>query len=273
MERWEWFKMKSELGRINDNLDIANKTDLKKQKVDIDSPVKTGKEANLKKIDKSDIWKNTREKISDIVNRPVEIPRKFYSSYGDRLKMVPEKNGEWTGRPGESVFKSNKPEIREALTEYGIEGIKYKDGVPDFSPITDTSVNINMDTNRPSNFKKADAACAEKWNKDNRDGRNDWNPRDVTKWRKDNDYTWHERSDCKTCQLIPREIHDAHSHTGGCFECGIRDQQKENKITYKTQEGIEFEAQEAWDMEHPDWYSYDDYEEVYDPVWNELDDD
>lgn len=42
------------------------------------------------------------------------------------------------------------------------------------------------------------------------------------------------------------------------------------KTMCKTKEEIEFEAQEAWDRDHPDQYDYDD--EEYDPICDELDD-
>ena len=233
MERGERVEMNPEIGKINDNLDKVKKSDTKNQKIDIDSPVKVGKDIKAKQADTADAGKNLRDKISDFVNRPTEIPRRFYGSYLERYNRVPKNDGEWTGRIGESVFKSNKPEVIEAQKKYGIEGIKYTDCIPDFSPVADTSVKINMTKNIWDNYPNADAVCAEKWNKEKRNGRNDWTGRDVKTWRNENKFTWHECTDRKTCQLIPREIHDAYRHTGGRFECGLKGLQKDQGVFQK----------------------------------------
>ena len=226
MEREERVEMNPEIGKTNDNLDKVKKPDTKNLKIDIDSPVKVDKDIKAKQADTADAGKNLRDKIFDVINRPAEIPRHFYTSYLERYKRVPKNDGEWTGKIGESVFKTNKPEVIEVQKKYGIEGIRYTDSCPDFSPVTDTSVKIRMTSDININYQNADKACAEQWNKENRNGRNNWTPRDVEKWRKENKFSWHECSDRKTCQLIPREIHDAYRHTGGRLECAIRDFEK-----------------------------------------------
>ena len=65
-------------------------------------------------------------------------------------------------------------------------------------------------------------------NKREREGRTDWTPRDVKQWRQDNKYSWHERIDRKTMDLVPRAIHDECKHFGGCSEC--KQYEKENGI-------------------------------------------
>ena len=52
MERGERSKMNSELGKINNNLDKVKKLDTKNQIIDIDSPVKVGKDIKAKQSDK-----------------------------------------------------------------------------------------------------------------------------------------------------------------------------------------------------------------------------
>ena len=48
MERGERVEMNPWLRRINDNIDKVKKQDTKNQKIDIDSPVKVGKDINAK---------------------------------------------------------------------------------------------------------------------------------------------------------------------------------------------------------------------------------
>ena len=38
---------------------------------------------------------------------------------------------------------------------------------------------------------------------------------EVRQWRAENNYTWHERSDCKTMDKVPREVHGNVAHSGG----------------------------------------------------------
>ena len=67
MERGERVEMNPEIGKANDNLDKVKKPDTKNQKIDIDSPVKVGKDIKAKQADTADAGKNLRDKISDFV--------------------------------------------------------------------------------------------------------------------------------------------------------------------------------------------------------------
>ena len=66
--------------------------------------------------------------------------------------------------------------------------------------------------------------CAEQWNLESRDGRNDWKARDVSKWRYENNYSWHERCDTKSMDLVSQDIHNStFSHSGGVSECKVKE--------------------------------------------------
>lgn len=152
----------------------------------------------------------------------------YPSTYKERVDRTPRddgERGEWQGERGESVFVPNDPEIKQILEEYGVEGIEYQDGIPDFSPCAESTVEIdNMTDNRSgppvegSNFQQCDQKCAEQWNAQARDGRTDWTARDVANWRRENGYSWHERNDMKTCDLIPTKINGYFGHLGGVGE-------------------------------------------------------
>lgn len=152
----------------------------------------------------------------------------YPSTYKERVDRTPRddgERGEWQGERGESVFIPNESEIIAILDEYGIEGIEYKNGIPDFSPCSESTVEIeNMTDNRSgppvegSNFQQCDQKCAEQWNAQARDGRTDWTARDVANWRRENGYSWHERNDMKTCDLIPTKVNAYFGHLGGVGE-------------------------------------------------------
>ena len=154
--------------------------------------------------------------------RQVESPRCA------RLEgFLPSSKGSWEGEKGDSIWKpdpdcvplKSNPEGKtweEIEDKYGIDGVKFKDGEPDFSEVAEATVEIDDFTgNRFENFAQADSRLAEKWNAEGRDGRTDWTARDVAAYRKENSLTWHERSDMKTMDLVPSEVHNNIPHAGG----------------------------------------------------------
>lgn len=157
----------------------------------------------------------------------------YPSSYKERLDRTPSMenpNGKWSGDRGESMFIPAADRVREILRNKGLEGINYKDGIPDFNPISEAKVTIQgMSQHRLSlsggngerivgNYEKADIECAKAWNLEQRDGKDDWTHQDVKNWREANEYTWHEHNDMKTCSLVPTEVHDVCRHLGGVSE-------------------------------------------------------
>lgn len=139
------------------------------------------------------------------------------------------RTGTWSGGKGDSVWFPDKDEIPkkdnpnnktwdEILEKYEKEGIEFKDGEPNFDDVKVAEVEIDDFTaDRTKNFPQADNALAEQWTAEGKNGQV-WTGRDVEKWRKDNGYTWHECKDCKTMQLVPKEIHNNVPHSGGISE-------------------------------------------------------
>ena len=152
-----------------------------------------------------------------------EEETEYLSSYKERMDHTPISTGTWEHDRGESKFIPDDEEARAELEARGMDGIEYKNGIPDFSECAEATVEIdNMTENRYPNFKQCDDALAAKWNEEARDGRTDWEGKDVRDFR-DGIYTWHERIDMKTCDLVPRAIHDKCRHLGGVSECKKRD--------------------------------------------------
>ena len=144
-------------------------------------------------------------------------------AYESRVSGCPIEghNGSWDGFRGNSMWNPDKEAIPtrynpegltwgQILDKFGIEGIEYKDGDPDFSPVSKGKVEIDDFTDdRISNFAQADEALAKQKN---------CSPEEVKQWREENGYTWHECRDCKTMQKVPREIHNNMDHSGGVSE-------------------------------------------------------
>lgn len=142
----------------------------------------------------------------------------------ERKEFADRSKGEWDGEPGNSVFHPEKVEAQEALKKYGQDGIKYVDGEPNFSKVSEATVEISdMTSSRPHNFMQANEACAEQWNKIAKDNRTDWTASEVADWRAENRYSWHERLDRKTMDLVQRDIHEECKHFGGVSESRRRE--------------------------------------------------
>lgn len=169
----------------------------------------------------------------DKLIRPLVESCDYPSSYKERLDRTPSienPNGKWSGDRGESMFIPTDDRFRELLQSKGVEGINYKDAIPDFSPIAEAKVTIQgMSQHRLSligengerivgNYEKADIECAKAWNLEQRDGKDDWTHQDVKNWREANGYTWHEDNDMKTCSLVPTIAHETCRHLGGVSE-------------------------------------------------------
>lgn len=178
---------------------------------------------------------NFFDQYRDISDQDIETPfeinscnTELYSTYDERIKQTPKEGtdrGEWGGVRGESVFyPSDDSMVSEILGKNGLDGITYENGIPDFSECSESSVKIgSMTENRAENFKQCDDKCAEQWNKEGHGEKTDWTPNDVKVWRRENGYSWHERNDMETCDLVPTEVNDYFGHLGGVSECRKRD--------------------------------------------------
>ncbi len=168
-----------------------------------------------------DVRSNDAFEKSD--NLDVRNTSEYFTTSEERKELAQKGKGEWRGGAGDSLFVPDDAKAKQALKEYKQEGIEYKDGEPNFENVSEATVKIdNMTSERygPSNnFDQANHKCAEKWNAELKDGRNDWTAREVENWRKENHYTWHERLDRKTMDLVQSDIHSECKHYGGVAEC------------------------------------------------------
>ena len=232
------------------------------QKFDPDKRLKTGNEVVLENkvpiesdmpsdidihelMDHPGVLDDLRDvKVDELADKPdkikadskTDVPKEdelvtkgeLYTDQKDREAQASGSDGEWSGEPGKSEFTPNNPDAKHALEKHGEESIRYDtNSEPDFSKVSDETVEIdNMTENRlgaGNNFDQADAKVAEKWNKENREGKSDWTKEDVKDWVDKNHLTRHERLDKKTVDYVDSGIHDACKHYGGCAECRVRD--------------------------------------------------
>lgn len=160
-------------------------------------------------------------------NEAVLSDRELSKSVEGYSKTLPRTGGEWSGEVGNSMWKPDKdyiPENRnysnpdgksagELFQKHGIDGIQFNNGEPNFSEISEGTVEIeNFSDCRyglGGNFDQADEKLSIERN---------CSKQEIKEWRMDNQYTWHERSDCQTMDLVPRDIHNWLPHSGGISE-------------------------------------------------------
>jgi hypothetical protein len=152
----------------------------------------------------------------------------LYTAREDRIACAKNSDGEWSGEPGNSKFTpTDKTDsglsVRDTLNQNGVDGIEFKDGIPDFSPISVEAVSIDMTADRPENYSRAYTALADKWNTEAKDGRTDWTARDAKDWKVANQLSPHECNDMNTVMFVPMDVHDFVKHWGGVAECKARD--------------------------------------------------
>lgn len=176
------------------------------------------------------IKENLCEKIQNVFNPDIRL-EKLYTTYKERFDQTPKDLERWCGKRAESLCLPASQESKEALVKLGLKGIEYKNGLPNvgFEKCAETKVKIDMTSEMARNFKKADTECVKQWNKENKDGRNNWTTRECEIYRQKNNLTWHECSDRENCYLIPKTIHNDFGHTGGRAECRRIDEILNNK--------------------------------------------
>ncbi|MFJ8524122.1 MULTISPECIES: HNH endonuclease [Bacillus cereus group] len=181
--------------------------------------------------------KGTGDRDADIP--PAFKQEEFASTYESRFKQTPAEtnsNVVFEGVRGESLCTLKPPPdptLQKILNEAGINGIEYKNGVPDFSPVAKAQLEIDYmlggkgakgNTARDYNFKQANERLADQLNNSpelaNQFGMEAGGitAKDIEKYRVKNKLTWHELNDGVTIQLVPTEINAKFGHLGGVGE-------------------------------------------------------
>ena len=161
-------------------------------------------------------------------------PDGYYTSLEFRERYAPSREANWDSSPGNSLCRPDATTeggraVKEELGRVGVEGIEYRDYIPDFGPVAKETVTIdNMTSDIGTNKSQAYRAVADRWNSEGRpdkggNPKSDWTSRDVDEWKKENDLTFHECSDMKTCQFVPQSIHSYYRHSGGRSECAAKE--------------------------------------------------
>ncbi|MGP0576985.1 MULTISPECIES: HNH endonuclease [Paenibacillus] len=183
-------------------------------------------------------------KSTKVTGKGADIPpafkqTEFASSYEARISQTPAPDNPkigFEGARGESqctLKPPPDPQIKKILDEAGIDGIQYKNAVPDLSPVAKAQVEIDYMLGgkrtyggkaRRANFIQSDQKLAEQLNNSPESARQfgmesgKISAKDIKTYREKNKLTWHELNDVKTMQLVPTKINSAFGHLGGVGE-------------------------------------------------------
>jgi filamentous hemagglutinin len=106
------------------------------------------------------------------------------------------RNHEFAG--GTYPVERLSPELREKYPN----SVKVSEkGLVEFTPYAIAEVDIKYTGNRNKDYKLANEAAGIKV--------------------KPGDYSWHHHENGRTMQLVPRDLHQAVRHTGGCATSGL----------------------------------------------------
>ena len=168
---------------------------------------------------------------------------KFNSSYESRVNKTPGdtndyvefKNKNLRGESTCTLKPPPDPELKSILDDAGIDGIEYKNAVPDFSPVSKLELDgIDMThgrTGRNGSYTQANKKFAQMLN-DSPDLANDFGIKpkngktftasDISEYMQNNKLTWHELNDLTTIQMVPTKVNSKFTHLGGISEAKLK---------------------------------------------------
>lgn len=159
---------------------------------------------------------------------------RYFNRHMKMLDGTPSHNGHWSGEKGNSKWYPDREYIPtkghycnldsktwgKILDSYGIDGINFKKGVPDFSPVSKYPVKFNWEkelspkdlhklvtsSERSALHETAYRQMAKRYGFSSVD--------ELKKIKEAQNLVPHERID-GTIELVPRDIHDPVNHKGG----------------------------------------------------------
>ncbi len=145
----------------------------------------------------------------------------YGSTPKERLGQTPINNGEWSGERGESKWTSNLPDVQEQYEKYGADGIEYRDGLPDFTQVSQFEHQLPENLVKATDTEQFDecSRAIKKYVEDNPEkAKRKFNEKQLVQikaGKKPSGFTWHHSTERGKMQLVPTRIHQNSGHYGG----------------------------------------------------------
>jgi hypothetical protein len=149
-----------------------------------------------------------------------DIPDRYGSSFNDRIKQTPISGGKWDGERGNSKWKPGNESIIRELGDYGIDGINYQDGFPDFTPIQVFECKLPnklYEGKDNAQFSECNFALLDHL-KDHHECVSNFDDTQlglIASGYNPSGYTWHHDVKEGRMQLVSTPIHNSCGHYGG----------------------------------------------------------
>lgn len=89
----------------------------------------------------------TTEPPSPSPGQTGSLSDRYQSAYADRIRQTPSlESNRWGGERGESICAPQSEAARQILEARGIDGVQYQNGIPDFSPFSESTVKLGYMT-------------------------------------------------------------------------------------------------------------------------------
>lgn len=174
--------------------------------------------------------RETANRFTSRFNPDLRMDNRFIDR-AEKIDFAAERNDcSWSQKPGGSLGRPNMETdagrmAAARLSEFKLDGIRFRDGEPDFGRCSLAKVEIDVTGNYAKDKLRADKALARQWDteKPKPDGTR-WTSREVRAWAYENNLELHHDSDMKTMRYVPAEIHGYYRHMGGVAEIKCRDE-------------------------------------------------
>ncbi len=151
-------------------------------------------------------------------------------TYRKAISVTSINNGTWknsdgsAGVRGESKWCPSGAMVKRKLAQFGVDGIEYKNGLPDFSPVSNYECKLDESEYFESDSKQFES-CSEALLEDYESGKFPW-MKEFYNFDEDQlyelecgkapyGYKWHHATTPGVLQLVPTSIHEACRHMGG----------------------------------------------------------
>ncbi len=134
--------------------------------------------------------------------------------FHDRVRQTPSEGprGTWVGTRGDGLFIPSDPYVGDLLASHGLDGIVFRNGYPDFSPVVDpgyTLHDVPLTHSRDANYTTLYDMLGQQWGVTGAEARRVIESMGLTP---------HELEDRRTVQFIDSRLHAFFGHFGGVGE-------------------------------------------------------
>ena len=176
----------------------------------------------IRQFNRQEIMSDDREKVKANINKKIDVLSHYLGaiSIANRFRWAPVNEGGWSGTRGRSLWRSQNATVRRVLNEYGLDGIRYVNGFPDFTPVIKFEANLRPDLYLDydyNHFNECNSQLTEAVANNPELARRFTSRQiqSISMGRTPDRLVWHHHQEAGRMQLVPLAIHRNCGHVGG----------------------------------------------------------